>query len=711
MCVFLINSIPLYMRRILYTFFALALIFSSAPAVNAAALTETQIQAILGMISAFGADSTTLSNVNASLRGQPTQTTASSATPTALSPVITSISPATASVGQTTTFTISGTNFANAIVHYTNYTTGNSGTITPSSLSATSISFSATPSTAGSVSFYLKTASGHVSEIKTVTIGTTASQANKSITITYPNGGEWLVRSSSKDVDFRVKWNSSNLNGMATAYLWSEPLGGTTCLLGTAPVSRGEILVAISKDDCPFQIGTTPSDQFKILLTTDTPNPQDRNDERGVYDRSDNFFTLSFPTTSASATTQSTSTSAPVITSLNHTSATVGTALTFIISGSNFKTGATVQYMNSATGSSGTITSATVLSTGITFSATPSAAGIITFWVKNPDGQISGSRQITVLGSATAPATTVTTPTTALSISALTPSLVRGSTATFTITGSGFTSGATVKYSGNSLGNYNATFAVSYLSTTQLSVTATNLIPSTYTLFVRNPDGNTTGTKSFTVTSASPVITSFSPTSIAAGTNANLIITGSGFKPGAVVVYSGPATGELPASYVSGTGDQVSVGPYVLNTAGTYTFYVKNPDGGTSGVSSPVTVTSSTVNTSSTTVIPSPTVSSLSPSSFRAGQSGITVHMLGTGFQSGAQVVITNDPSGKSYTILPTFHSSTDLSIVTGTLDEGTYYFYVKNPDGKTSVISSIVVGPPLSASVFDAFRRVFDIF
>lgn len=46
--------------------------FGSFAAPARAALTESQIQSILSLLSSFGADATTISNVNASLRGQPT---------------------------------------------------------------------------------------------------------------------------------------------------------------------------------------------------------------------------------------------------------------------------------------------------------------------------------------------------------------------------------------------------------------------------------------------------------------------------------------------------------------------------------------------------------------------------------------------------------------------------------------------------------------
>ncbi len=281
-------------------------------------------------------------------------------------------------------------------------------------------------------------------------------------------------------------------------------------------------------------------------------------------------------------------------------------------------------------------------------------------------------------------------------ISSISPSPLPAGQTTFTINGSGFQSGATVSYSGNSLGNYNATFSASFVSANQLSVTGTGLAQgSSYMLFVRNPNGQTssgcstytscssalsvapatpaavtytaptlsvsnsnptTGTTiSFTwsapngsgcylsnngvynraltsspvsvdttglsgaynvtascsypdyqtrtsnqvpvtvtapatVAPAAPTISNFTPTSVAAGVNANIIVNGTNFRSGAVIVYSGTSSGELPVAWISTAGDQMSIGPYIYG-AGSYTFRVKNTDGQMSGVSGTFVVT------------------------------------------------------------------------------------------------------------------------
>lgn len=93
-----------------------------------------------------------------------------------------------------------------------------------------------------------------------------------------------------------------------------------------------------------------------------------------------------------------------------------------------------------------------------------------------------------------------------------------------------------------------------------------------------------------------PSLSSFVPTAITAGSNTSIVIYGSGFKPGATIIFSGTSSGESPAAtYVSGDGTQMNIGSYVFGYAGTWTFRVKNPDGQMSGGSGPFTITAPTI--------------------------------------------------------------------------------------------------------------------
>ena len=85
---------------------------------------------------------------------------------------------------------------------------------------------------------------------------------------------------------------------------------------------------------------------------------------------------------------------APTITSISPSGITAGQAATFLVTGSNLQFGATIYY--SIGTSSGSLTPTVNSSTQLMFTAGASGAGTYTFYVKNPDGQTSGSLSVSV---------------------------------------------------------------------------------------------------------------------------------------------------------------------------------------------------------------------------------------------------------------------------------------------------------------------------
>lgn len=188
------------------------------------------------------------------------------------------------------------------------------------------------------------------------------------------------------------------------------------------------------------------------------------------------------------------------------------------LAGSGFTTGATV----SVSGTGVSLSDLSVVSsTTITAKATVSASAA------------TGSRNLTVNdsnGSATCtgcltvdahPILTGTSPT----------QMAAGAKGTVTFTGSGFETGATVKFVAT-------TFKLTKLTVTTTSITATVRVPQgapigSYTVEVTNPDkGTATCSDCFTVI-ASPTVTAIHPTSVAKGTTTPVTITGTGFAAGA----------------------------------------------------------------------------------------------------------------------------------------------------------------------------------
>ena len=177
-----------------------------------------------------------------------------------------------------------------------------------------------------------------------------------------------------------------------------------------------------------------------------------------------------------------------------------------------------------------------------------------------------------------------------LSINSISPSSLPAGQTTFTINGSGFQSGATVSYSGNSAGNYNATFSASFVSSSQLSVTGTGLAQgSSYMLFVKNPNGQTSaGCSSYTscsstlpvapaVTSVSaPTVSYISPSSATIG--GTVYVYGTNFNQNTFVALDGSSGQSITPTLVSGTSLRFII---PTNTSiGTHTLAVNMMAGG-----------------------------------------------------------------------------------------------------------------------------------
>ena len=132
-------------------------------------------------------------------------------------------------------------------------------------------------------------------------------------------------------------------------------------------------------------------------------------------------------------------------------------------------------------------------------------------------------------------------------ISSLSPRA--GSTAggnTVTINGSGFASGATVRFS--AAGSARAT---TFVSSTKLTVIAPAHAAGTVPVFVTTAGGTSTATNSDLYAFGAPTISSVSPRAGSTAGGNTVTINGSGFLPGAVVKFG--ATASATVTFVSGT--------------------------------------------------------------------------------------------------------------------------------------------------------------
>ncbi len=290
----------------------------------------------------------------------------------------------------------------------------------------------------------------------------------------------------------------------------------------------------------------------------------------------------------------------PAISSLSPNSAIAGgAAFTLTVNGSNFGSGAVVQW-------SGTALTTTVVSSTQLTAAVPAAL------IANP-----GAINVTVSsGSATSsPAQFTIAP----GITSLNPNSATagGGAFTLTVNGSGFSQGATIRWNGSAL-------ATVFVSGSQLTAAiAANLIASAGTVNVTvNSGGINSAVAAFSILNA-PTVSSISPTSTTAGGSAfTLTVNGSGFTTGSVVKWNDTS---LPTSLVNPNQLTASVAASLIATSGT----------------AQVTVTSGGVTSDTPrpfTILPGPAITGLSPPSTTAGGAALTLTINGSGFSSDAVV-------------------------------------------------------------------------
>ncbi|MEK7107147.1 MAG: peptidoglycan-binding protein, partial [Patescibacteria group bacterium] len=201
--------------------------------------------------------------------------------------------------------------------------------------------------------------------------------------------------------------------------------------------------------------------------------------------------TYKYADVTVAAQTSVTTGGTPTISSINPSSVNTGQTTNFTVTGTNFQSGSMIYYTGTYSGSPGSFTPTfnSYDPTHLTFTAGPLNSGTYTFYVQNPDGQRSGTLNLTV----TAPAAvTYTAPT--LSVSNSNPTA--GTTISFTWSAP---NGTGCSWSNN--GVY-----VGVLSSSPVSVDTTGL-SGVYnmTASCSYPNGQTMTSNQVPVTVAAPV--------------------------------------------------------------------------------------------------------------------------------------------------------------------------------------------------------------
>jgi phosphatidylserine/phosphatidylglycerophosphate/cardiolipin synthase-like enzyme len=365
-----------------------------------------------------------------------------------------------------------------------------------------------------------------------------------------------------------------------------------------------------------------------------------------------------------------TATSGATVTSVSPASgsSTGGTLVT--ITGTNFAAGATVSFgLASATNVT------VVNSTTITATTPPYVAGAANVAVMNQAGD-SGSLQsgFTYTSTSPLPKLNVVVPNT-------------GSPAggdTVTITGSNLVRGMTVTFGGA---------PATIISSNTVSIQATTPPGSSgpVDVTVTNPNGPTVSLKAaftYADTPPPPTVTAISPASGSMNGGAQVVVSGSGFRYGAVVSFGGPpppiGTGTR-ATTIAVTNSTTLCGtgvtlPCIIATTpahsvGPADVVVSNMNPATGIIDSNSGISTLT---GGYTFVTAPSINNVTPSSGTVS-GGTQITISGANFVSGANVLV-----GGQQAVVQTITNSS-ITAITPANSSGTAAVAVVNPDGQSS--------------------------
>jgi hypothetical protein len=347
---------------------------------------------------------------------------------------------------------------------------------------------------------------------------------------------------------------------------------------------------------------------------------------------------------------------APVVNTISPTSGTTAGGTPVTITGTGFLAGASVTI-----GGTAATNVVIVNSTSITATSAAHAAGSGNVVVTNSDTQ-----------SGTLPGGyTYVNPTPAPTITGIAPASGPAAGGTpVTITGTGFTAGATVTIGGAA--------ATSVIVGSDTSITANTPAHATgaVAIVVTNADaqfGTLPGGYTYNPNPA-PTISSISPTSGPASGGTPVTITGTGFLSGATVTVGGTA-----ATSVVVVGGASITANTPAHAAGAVSVVVTNTDAQSGTLTGGYTYNPN----------PAPTVTGISPATGPAA-GGTSVTITGTGFATGANVAI----GGTAATNLVVV-GSTSITARTAAHAAGTVDVVVTNPDAQFGTLSGGYVYTP----------------
>ncbi|MBX5480258.1 MAG: IPT/TIG domain-containing protein [Myxococcaceae bacterium] len=463
---------------------------------------------------------------------------------------------------------------------------------------------------------------------------------------------------------------STTPNSPAEGIVWRLPRTGTWFVrVSSGSTSAGDYLLSISRDCAPSLAvtGATPSVGSRnggdtitvsganfqpgftatidgVAITPDSVSATGFTFTTPPHASGQVLIVVTNPDGSAGSTTF-TYAPPPTITNLSRTSGSTLGGDTVVITGTFFLQGASVFFGSNAA----TVTDINGDGTQITAITPPGIAGPVDVTVTNHDGQT-----VTVTGLflyVPPPVVTSVAPNPALGGD------------TVVITGTDFQNGATVLLDG-------VPAQVTFDDPTQLTVVIPGHLPGAVDLTVTNPDGQShTVPGGFTYDSQgpAPTVVTLSPSSGSDLGGEAVVITGTGFFPGATVLFDNVP---VPASDVTVDGPTQITVVTPAHAFGTVDVTVRNRD-----------YQSATVSPGFTFVHAAPTVTAITPSGGNiAGGTKVTV--TGTEFMNGATFSVGGVPATNVVVV-----DSTTMTGTTGPHAPGTVDVVVINADLQTATL------------------------
>jgi phage tail sheath protein FI len=380
----------------------------------------------------------------------------------------------------------------------------------------------------------------------------------------------------------------------------------------------------------------------------------------------------------------------PTISSLSPGSVPLNTPnFTLTINGANFVSGATVSWTPQppAAGIAATFVSDTQLTVDLTLGAAagdfPNTVGVVQITVTNPGAPTAG-------GTSAAAAFTVSAASGPAAISSLSPVSVAAGSPSFllTISGSNFVPGATVSWTPSPP---TPAPIATFVSSTQLTLSVTpgsaaGDFPDSagsVDVTVTNPGQSAPPPSVFRVTSSNPVpvLSSLSPSNVIAGGAAfTLNLNGNNFVPASTVTLSNSSTPLTPV-FVNNSQLAVTMPASAIASAITsLTVSVSNPViGGGGGTSAALPLV---VNAGG---IPTPTISSVSPSSVTVGYAApLTITVNGANFAPTSTVSLNSVAlAAASVSVV----DATQLTVSAPALGAGPVSLTVTNPSNGVGIV------------------------